>query len=868
MPTLPLRAAFAATLALATLGLAPQAVADQTQRDGDTAAAGRDVRYGPTDRPCSDRGNPVSGTISVTYTGSTHLKPGEGVLVALTPPAGVTVTAGSSTVPAAWTTNGQSFTIPITTTVSAAATGGNVGFTVIGATSGYDVTAGGSQYGIVVDCAANTAPTGVADGYSTAEDTAKVVTAPGVLGNDTDPQADALTAEKLTDPAHGAVALAANGSFTYTPAADYNGPDSFTYRAKDAAGLYSASTTVSLTVTPVNDAPVALDDSASTDEEVPVDVAVLGNDSDPEGSPLTVTGASAGAHGSTTYDADSVVYTPDLDWFGTDSFTYTVSDGHGGTDQATVTVTVSNVNDAPVAADDSGSTDEDTPLVVTAGAGVLANDTDVDGDGLTATLVSGPAHASSFSLDADGSYSYTPDADWYGSDSFTYRATDGAASSGVATVTLTVAPVNDAPVADDETLTVAEDASGSVDVLAGDTDVEGDTLGVTGVTDGDHGQVVDNGDGTVTYTPAADFFGSDSFTYTVCDDHATTPASDPGCDTATVSVTVTAVNDAPVVTAGPGASTNEGSAVSISATFADVDQAPGETYTASIAWGDGSTTAGSVSGNTITATHTYADDEAGAADDIYQAVVTVTDSGTTNDVADPKSSAATVAVTVSNVAPTVPAPSLGVNPFTGVLTLSTTFTDPAGSNDTYNGSFNVDGTTVAGAVSGMTLGATTQLTPGCHTISATATVSDEDGGSTTSAAGNSGSAIDVYAVSFQAPIRDDARNVAKYGNVVPIKVLVVSSCTGLPVTSTPLSIQVVKGNVTDDVTVDDSNAAVTESVSNADSGTRMRVADGKYIYNLSTKGLTMGADYTVRIRVGTSSTTGPIILRALLSTKK
>jgi VCBS repeat-containing protein len=868
MPTPSLRAAFAVTLALATLGLAPQAVADQTQRDGDTAAAGRDVRYGPLDRPCNTRGNPVSGTITVTYVGSTHLTPGEGLNVAFTPPAGVTATAGAVTVPGDWDTNGQDFTIPILTTVSASAISSSVGFTVTGATSGYNVTPGGSQYGVVVDCATNSAPTGSADSYTTAEDTPKVVAAPGVLGNDTDPQSDALTAEKVTDPAHGGVVLAANGSFTYTPAADYNGPDSFTYKAKDGAGLYSGATTVSLTVTPVNDAPVALDDTASTDEEVAVDVDVLGNDSDADSPALTVTGASDGSHGTTTYDADSVVYTPAPDFFGTDSFTYSVSDGSGGTDSATVTVTVSNVNDAPVAADDSGSTDEDTPLSVGAAGGVLANDSDVDGDSLTASLASGPAHASSFSLDADGGYSYTPDANWYGTDSFTYRADDSVVTSGVATVTLTVAPVNDAPVADDEELTVAEDAFGSVDVLDGDNDVEGDALSVTGVTDGDHGTVVDNGDGTVTYTPAADFFGSDSFTYTVCDDHATTPASDPGCDTATVSVTVTAVNDAPVVTAGPDASASEGSAVSISATFADVDQAVGETYTASIAWGDGSTSTGTVTGNSISATHTYADDEAAPGDDVYQAVVTVTDSGTTNGAADPRSATATVPVTVSNVAPTVPAPSLSVNPFTGVLSLSTTFTDPAGSHDSYTGSFSVDGTTVAGTVSGMTLGATTELSPGCHTISATATVSDEDGGTTTSSAGSSGSGVDVYAVSFQAPIRDDARNVAKYGNVVPVKVLVTSSCSGLPVTTTPLSIQLVKGNVTNDVTVDDSNAAVTESVSNADSGTQMRVADGKYIYNLSTKGLTIGSDYTIRIRVGTSSTTGTIILRALLSTKK
>lgn len=864
-----LRAVLAGTLATASLGFAPYAFADNIQDDiveADdqviTLVPGSGIGVSANIRAV---GNNADGT---TTDPGCNWDSGEAPLVLdVVTPSGVTASPAQISI----TTCGVAGAVPVTFTAAAGAEEGNATVSVVSRPAG----GGGytNQVSItIVFPVTNTAPTGVADSYTTAEDTQKVVVAPGVLGNDTDAQGDALTAEKVTDPAHGSVALAASGSFTFTPDADYSGADSFTYKAKDAAGLYSAATTVSLTVTPVNDVPVALDDSASTDEEVAVDISVLGNDSDVDSSSLTVTGAGDGAHGTTAYDANSVVYTPAPDFFGSDSFTYTVGDGDGGTDQATVTVTVSNVNDAPVAADDSASTDEDTPLTV-AVPGVLANDGDVDGDGLTASVVDGPGHASAFSLDADGSYSYSPVANWFGTDSFTYRASDGGATSGVATVTITVAPVNDAPVADDETLTLAEDAQGTVAVLVGDTDVEGDTLAVTGKTDGANGTVAINADGTLTYTPAADFSGTDSFTYTVCDDHATTPASEAGCDTATVAVTVTAVNDAPVVTAGDPASTDEGSPVSISATFTDVDQAEGETYTASIAWGDGSTSAGTVTGNTVTGTHTYVDDEAGAADDVFQAVVTVTDAGTTNGAADPLSDTATVPVTVSNVAPTVAAPSVSVNPFTGVLTLATTFSDPAVGNDTYSGSFDVagttvDGATVAGSVSGTTMSATTVLAPGCYTVSATATVSDEDDGTGVSGTGQSGTAVDVYSVSFQAPIRDDARNVARYGNVVPVKVVVVSSCTGLPVTSTPLSIQVVKGNVTDDVTVDDSNAAVTESVSNADSGTQMRVSDGKYIYNLSTKGLATGVDYTIRIRAGSSSTTSPIILRALLSTKK
>lgn len=856
-----LRAAVAGALATTALGLAPQAFADNIQDDvleADNQAITL-VPGSATGVTANIRvvGNNADGT---TTDPGCNWDSGEAPLVldVLTPP-GVTASPARISITACGGSG-----VAVTFTAAANAQEGTATVSVV------STPAGGGGYANQVSIpiqlpVTNTAPTGVADDYTTAEDTPKAVAAPGVLGNDTDPQGDALTAEKVTDPAHGTVALAADGSFTYTPAADYSGPDSFTYKAKDGAGLLSAATTVTLTVTPVNDAPVALDDSASTDEELAVDVEVLDNDSDPEGSSLSVTGASDGAHGTTTYDGDSVTYTPDADWFGTDSFTYSVSDGAGGTDSATVSVTVSNVNDAPVAQDDGHTTAEDTPLTVPASGGLLANDGDVDGDSLTAALVTDAAHGE-VALAADGSFVYTPDADYFGADSFTYRANDGAVDSGVATVALTVTPVNDAPVADDETLTVAEDSSGSVDVLVGDSDVEGDALSVSSVTDGDHGTVVDNGDGTVTYTPDADYAGFDSFTYTVCDDHATTPASSAGCDTATVTVTVTAVNDAPVVTAGPAASTVEGTPVSISATFTDVDGAEGETYTASIAWGDGSTSAGTVTGNSVTGTHTYTDDESGAADDVHQAVITVTDAGTTGGETDARSDSASVPVTVGNVAPAVAAPTLTLNPFSGVLSLSTTFSDPAGAHDTYQGSFTVDGNSVAGTVTGTSMSGSTVLAPGCHTVTARATVSDEDGGSTTSDAAGSAADLDVYAVSFQAPIRDDVRNVAKYGNVVPVKVLAVSSCTGLPATSTPLSIQLIKGNVTDDVTVDDSNAAVTESVSSADSGTQMRVADGKYIYNLSTKGLTTGSDYTIRIRSG--STTGPIVLRALLSTRK
>src|SRR5205814_728630 len=137
---------------------------------------------------------------------------------------------------------------------------------------------------------------------------------------------------------------------------------------------------------------------------------------------------------------------------GSGNLTWTVQDSggtsNGGVDTLTenLAITVSAVNDAPVAANDAYTTSEDTPLTTGAGLGLLANDTDIDGDGLTAVLVTGPAHGA-LSLSSDGAFTYTPVANYHGSDSFTYRANDGTADSNLVTVSLTITAVNDAPVA-------------------------------------------------------------------------------------------------------------------------------------------------------------------------------------------------------------------------------------------------------------------------------------------------------------------------------------------------------------------------------------------------------------------------------------
>src|SRR5207247_1784016 len=241
---------------------------------------------------------------------------------------------------------------------------------------------------------------------------------------------------------HGSLVLNANGSFTYTPSANYSGPDSFTYKANDGTADSNIAT-ATITVAPVNDAPVAVGDSYSATEDTPLTIAargVLANDTDVENSALTAALVSGPAHGALVFNANgSFTYTPAANYNGLDSFTYKANDGAADSNVATVTITVAAVNDAPVAAGDSYSATEDTPLTIAA-PGVLANDTDVENSALTAALVSGPAHGA-LVLNANGSFTYTPTANYSGPDSFTYKANDGTADSNVAAVTITVTAV-------------------------------------------------------------------------------------------------------------------------------------------------------------------------------------------------------------------------------------------------------------------------------------------------------------------------------------------------------------------------------------------------------------------------------------------
>jgi hypothetical protein len=186
--------------------------------------------------------------------------------------------------------------------------------------------------------------------------------------------------------------------------------------------------------TPGNNPPVAIDDSAMTDEDTAVTIDVLANDSDPDGDTLTVTAATAPAHGVAAVNADdTVTYTPAANYSGTDSFTYTISDGRGGTATAAVYITIDPMNDNPVAVNDNATTPQDTAVTIA----VLDNDSDVDGDALTVAIGTGPTQGA-VTINADNTVTYTPAANYSGADSFTYTVSDGHGGTATATVSVTV----------------------------------------------------------------------------------------------------------------------------------------------------------------------------------------------------------------------------------------------------------------------------------------------------------------------------------------------------------------------------------------------------------------------------------------------
>ncbi len=396
---------------------------------------------------------------------------------------------------------------------------------------------------------ANTSPIVVNDSYTTNEDANLIVaTANGIRANDIDVENDAVIS-LISSTSNGTLLFNLDGSFNYTPNANFFGQDTFSYQLTDNE-FTSVIGLVTINVNAVNDAPLSFNNAYSTNEDNPlvVNVAngVLNNDSDIEGDPLIAQLITNVTNGSLILNNDgSFLYLPNLDFNGVDSFTYASFDGTVQGNIATVSITVNPVNDLPVVVDNAFTLNEDVVFVANLADSILNNDSDVDGDPLSSFLITDVTNGL-LTLNFNGTFTYNPDPDFNGIDTFSYQANDGFGNSNIATVFLTVNPVNDLPVAFDDAYALNEDGFfiGNLadSILNNDSDIDGDPLSSILITDVTNGLLALNLDGTFTYIPDLDFNGIDAFSYVANDGFGNS-------NIATVTLTVNGVDDPPAISA-------------------------------------------------------------------------------------------------------------------------------------------------------------------------------------------------------------------------------------------------------------------------------------------------------------------------------
>ena len=374
---------------------------------------------------------------------------------------------------------------------------------------------------VMIDVGAvNDAPTAGNVSVTTDEDTPVLVTLTG-----SDPEGSTLGYAIVTPPTSGTLSGTAPG-LTYTPDPDVSGADTFTYIVNDGS-LDSLPATVDITINPVNDAPVASAASVSTSEDTPLGITLTG--SDVENDTLTFAVVTSPTSGSLSGTAPDLTYTPASDFSGSDSFTFIASDATLDSAPATISITVDAVDDAPVANDVAATTDEDIPVAI------VLDGSDPEGATLSYVIVSGPT-SGTLSGTAPN-LTYTPAADANGADSFTYLVNDGVQDSNIATASITINAIDDAPFANPQSITTDEDTP--VAILLTGSDPEGATLNFTVTGTGPTSGTLSGDAPNLTYTPDADFAGTDGFTFIVNDGNLDSPE-------ATVSITVNAVNDPPV----------------------------------------------------------------------------------------------------------------------------------------------------------------------------------------------------------------------------------------------------------------------------------------------------------------------------------
>jgi MYXO-CTERM domain-containing protein len=398
----------------------------------------------------------------------------------------------------------------------------------------------------------NDTPIASADTFTIDEDSG--VRAFDVLANDTSVPdvGETLRITAISTAANG-TALIEGRTVTYVPRANFAGTERITYTISD--GNLTAQALLTVTVTSINDAPDAIDDAVVVPRNATAFVLpLLGNDSfAPDlNEVLSITGTTTPAHGAITISnaGRRITYTPDAGFAGADGFAYTISDGNGGTDSAEVAIEVSvDSNSVPAAVNDSATVVEDSEEQFIL---VLANDTGLEDAPITLVIATAPQSGTA-RVTSDNRIAYTPNPGFAGVDSLIYRVADVDAQASSATLNISVTAVDDVPSTSPDTATVNEDGSVNIDVLANDANTGDRPSRVTVSSNATHGATVVEDDGSITYTPAPDFFGTDTFAYTVSD--ATQSSS------AVVTVTVIPTPDAPAATADAAATRVDASVV-------------------------------------------------------------------------------------------------------------------------------------------------------------------------------------------------------------------------------------------------------------------------------------------------------------------
>jgi hypothetical protein len=494
-----------------------------------------------------------------------------------------------------------------------------------------DVHGGTSVATAVVNLSAvNDAPVVAGEVATVDEDLTLVFTSRDLLANDTDvdvaTEGQFLRISRVGAATHGVVTLDAQGQVHFTPDANYHGPAQFTYWVSDGPVANGAGAevpaTVSLTILAVNDLPVVTGEIINTNEDTTLlfnPVSLLANDRDvdvaTDNQTLSITAVNNATHGTVAFVTQSdgsqgIAFTPEANYSGMASYQYTVSDGAGGTAITTVVVNLAQVNDAPVAANDSlSSTAEDTALHISF-ASLLGNDTDEDShnsqwggsdDVLTVSAVRNATHGTVVIV--NGEVVFTPEANYNGPASFAYQVSDSSGALSQALATFSITAVNDLPVATGETISENEDTTlviSQTALLQNDSDVDtatdGQILSITEVTNAQYGSVTLNANGTISFVPEADFNGNASFDYTVIDGNG-------GVMMTTATIALANVNDAPVATGETIAGVEDQTLTIVAGALlqndSDVDNVHGDLVISRVQSGMGGTVNLNASGNVV-----------------------------------------------------------------------------------------------------------------------------------------------------------------------------------------------------------------------------------------------------------------------------